>query len=84
VKTLPAGAIGASFGLMNFISRPTGGILSDKAAERLGMRGRIWALFLIQAMGGVFCIVLGKMNSLGLSVALLLLFSFCCQVRGLN
>jgi NNP family nitrate/nitrite transporter-like MFS transporter len=74
-----AGAIGASFGLMNFFSRPLGGILSDLAAKHFGMRGRIWHLWILQTLGGVFCIALGKMNNLGSSVVMLLFFSFCCQ-----
>lgn len=66
---------------MNFFSRPLGGILSDVAARKFGMRGRIWHLWCIQTMGGVFCMILGKMSNLGGSVVFLLFFSFCCQVR---
>jgi hypothetical protein len=69
---------------MNFFSRPLGGILSDYAALKYGMRGRIWHLWIIQSLGGVFCIALGKMNGLSGSIVMLLLFSFCCQVTYLG
>jgi NNP family nitrate/nitrite transporter-like MFS transporter len=43
-------------------TRATGGILSDVVAVRWGMRGRIWALWIIQTLGCVFCIILGKVS----------------------
>jgi MFS transporter, NNP family, nitrate/nitrite transporter len=81
-----AGALGAIFGLMNLFTRATGGMISDLVALRWGMRGRIWALFLIQMTGGGFCILLGKVHySLGATIAVMIVFSiFCQQACGLH
>lgn len=74
-----AGIIAASFGLANIFSRPGGGMLSDIMAKRFGMRGRIWTLWVVQTIGGVLCILLGKVGSLGVSVAVMLVFSVFVQ-----
>eukprot|EP00850_Spirogloea_muscicola_P007364 SM000037S13499 [mRNA] locus=s37:246587:250173:- [translate_table: standard] len=74
-----AGYVAASFGLMNIFSRPLGGVMSDMSGARYGMRGRIWLLYIIQTLGGVFCLILGKINTLALSIVIMLIFSFFVQ-----
>jgi NNP family nitrate/nitrite transporter-like MFS transporter len=74
-----AGIIAASFGLANIISRPGGGFLSDAMGKRFGMRGRLWVLWVVQVLGGVFCILLGKVGSLTASVTVMIVFSVFVQ-----
>ncbi|KAH0754225.1 hypothetical protein KY290_024495 [Solanum tuberosum] len=74
-----AGMIAASFGLANLFSRPGGGMLSDIVAKRFGMRGRLWVLWIVQTIGGLLCVLLGKVESLSGSIAVMLVFSVFCQ-----
>ena len=44
-----AGLLASLWGLMNLFARSLGGVLSDRANSRFGMRGRIWACWAVQA-----------------------------------
>jgi MFS transporter, NNP family, nitrate/nitrite transporter len=79
VNISKAGTIAASFGLANVVSRPGGGLFSDYLSKLYGMRGRLWGLWLVQILGGIFCVILGRTNSLAGSIVVLLLFSLFCQ-----
>ncbi|KAF8390459.1 hypothetical protein HHK36_024985 [Tetracentron sinense] len=74
-----AGAVAASFGLANFISRPIGGVISDKMAGSFGMRGRLWSLWVVQTVAGLLCVLLGRVNSLFASIIVMCCFSLFVQ-----
>ncbi|KAK9839619.1 hypothetical protein WJX81_001376 [Elliptochloris bilobata] len=69
-----AGNLAATFGMLNFVCRPAGGIMSDLMGRRYGMRGRIWVVFIGLALGGVSVSLMGVChNSLGLTMFFLVL-----------
>lgn len=75
-----AGLVASVYGLMNIFSRAVGGLASDLSARRSGMRGRLWALFSAQLLGGLFCLLLGAAHqSLVWSVAAMAAFSVFTQ-----
>ncbi|KAI5481764.1 hypothetical protein MNV49_000041 [Pseudohyphozyma bogoriensis] len=66
-----AGSWAAMFGLLNFVTRPLGGILADIAYRRLGLeRGvrvkKYWCSLLC-VLEGVMCLVVGLLNPSSLS-----------------
>lgn len=74
-----AGAIAASFGLANLVSRPTGGVISDEMGKRFGVRGRLWSLWVVQTLAGFLCILLGRVSSLWASMVVMSCFSLFVQ-----
>jgi len=54
-----AGILASTYGLMNLFARSLGGLLSDWSNKRYGMRGRLWACWIVQTMEGFMCICMG-------------------------
>merc|ERR1712023_402189 len=45
--------------LVPYFARSWGGLLSDYASKKCGMRGRITAMWVVQTIEGFFCILMG-------------------------
>nr|GFB40207.1 high affinity nitrate transporter 2.7 [Tanacetum cinerariifolium] len=74
-----AGVIAACFAFGNCVSRPMGGVVSDKLGKRFGVKGRLWGLWVVQTLAGLLCLWLGRVNSMWGSIAVMCAFSFFIQ-----
>ena len=80
VSLQTAGVLASCYGLMNLFARSVGGILSDWASSRFGMRGRLWTLWICQTVEGILCIFMGlSKNNLGVTIAFMVFFSIFVQ-----
>jgi NNP family nitrate/nitrite transporter-like MFS transporter len=75
-----AALIAALFGLMNLITRPFGGILSDIlyrafGSGTTGMRGRLLNIVICLLWEGAFLSIMAKQKNLGVTIFLLVLFA---------
>jgi MFS transporter, NNP family, nitrate/nitrite transporter len=70
-----AGLIAGIVGLMNFFARALGGVYSDTLAKKMGMRGRIWALWSVLVLEGIFLIVFARMGKLSIAVVMVVFFA---------
>lgn len=78
-----AGAVAASFGLLNLFARALGGIFGDKCGLRWGLRGRVWWLGAVLLAEGLALMLFSQMTSLPFAVAGMLLFGlFVCMACG--
>jgi NNP family nitrate/nitrite transporter-like MFS transporter len=57
-----AGMMASLYGMMNLFARSAGGAISDWANRHFGMRGRIWAMWIVQTIEGLLCIALGAIT----------------------
>lgn len=70
-----AGILAGSFGAMNLFARALGGIFSDKANAKFGLKGRTTILGLFLFCEGLGVIVFSNVNLLVWSVVTMLLFA---------
>jgi hypothetical protein len=68
-------AIASMFGWLNFFARGLGGVISDWANVRWGMRGRLWALTLMLLVEGAMVFVFSSHPSLAGALVSLVVFS---------
>ena len=69
------GGIASISGLLNVVSRPSGGIFSDLLSARFGHRSRIMWLLAVAFGGGLCMLVFGLVPSLPAAIVLMVAFS---------
>lgn len=75
-----AGALAATFGLMNLFARTLGGFLGDRFGLAAGLRGRALWLFALLAGEGLALMLFSQMSELAPAVIVLILFSLLVQM----
>ncbi|MCF6272598.1 MAG: MFS transporter [Rhodobacteraceae bacterium] len=80
VDLITAGAIAASFGLMNIFARTLGGIFGDNFGAIWGLKGRTFWLFVVILLEGLALMLFSRMNVLFLAIPMLILFSLFVQM----
>ena len=66
-------------GLLNVVSRPSGGVVSDLASARFGHRARVSWLFITALLGGIFMLLFGVLPTLPVAIVLMVLYSFAYE-----
>jgi MFS transporter, NNP family, nitrate/nitrite transporter len=79
LSTSSAAAVASIYGWMLLFTRATGGILSDRANARFGMRGRLWVHTLALLGEGVAILVFAHMQTLATTIVVMVFFSIFCQ-----
>lgn len=80
VNLVTAGAIAASFGLMNIFARTLGGIFGDNFASLWGLKGRSVWLFIVLLGEGIALMIFSQMSVLFLAIPMLIIFSLFTQM----
>jgi len=80
VGLVAAGAIAASFGLMNIFARTLGGIFGDNFGQLWGLRGRAFWLFIVLLGEGIALMIFSQMSVLFLAIPMLIVFSLFTQM----
>jgi NNP family nitrate/nitrite transporter-like MFS transporter len=70
-----AGVIAMLFGLMNLFARALGGIFSDKAAGKFGMKGRVYLLGTFLFLEGLGIMLFSQMSVLVLAIVTMIGFA---------
>lgn len=78
-STEAAAAIAGVFGWFDLFARGLGGILSDWANSRWGMRGRLWAQTIGLLAEGIMILVFSHAKTLAGSLVALVIFSICVK-----
>jgi len=80
VNLVTAGAIAASFGLMNIFARTLGGIFGDNFGQLWGLKGRTFWLFIVLLGEGIALMIFSQMSVLFLAIPMLIIFSLFTQM----
>lgn len=80
VNLVTAGAIAASFGLMNIFARTLGGIFGDNFGSIWGLKGRSFWLFIVLFGEGIALMIFSQMSVLFLAIPMLIVFSLFTQM----
>ncbi len=80
VNLVTAGAIAASFGLMNIFARTLGGIFGDNFGSIWGLKGRTFWLFIVLLGEGIALMIFSQMSVLFLAIPMLIVFSLFTQM----
>lgn len=75
LSLMAAGGVAAIFGLTNIFARTLGGYLGDVFGQKFGLAGRVRWLALALALEGITLMAFSQMGSLGLALAMMLIFS---------
>ena len=78
-STESAAALASIFGWLNLFARGLGGVISDWANAKMGMRGRIIANTVLLFAEGVMVLVFSRSNTLGGAICNLIVFSLFVQ-----
>jgi NNP family nitrate/nitrite transporter-like MFS transporter len=79
LTTERAAALASIFGWMNIFSRAMGGLISDVANAKMGMRGRLqWQAFLLIGEG-ISIFILASTKTLGGAIGIMTIFGLFCQ-----
>ena len=80
LSLVAAGAVAASFGLMNIFARTLGGIFGDNFGMLWGLKGRSFWLFIVLLGEGLALMLFSQMNVLFLAIPTLIIFSLFTQM----
>lgn len=75
-----AGLVAGLYGAMNFFSRASGGILSDRCARNAGLKGRVLFLGTVLLLAGAGLIAFSRMTVLPLAIAAMMIAGLFVQM----